>query len=250
MIHVRAFLFALLLLPVTLMAQDDRDWGEFLSPRGRMLDLSNRGMVELPWQELQPDIEVLILDGNDLRELPGSLGKMCPRLRALSVRDNQLQEIGPFVTGLRYLEELYLDGNQIRGLGIRLRLCRNLRVLSIQDNDLSQTGMNWSSIGGLEVLLLDGNDLFAVPSEVGSLRNLRELSLADNRVDYVDADLGRCEFLEVLDVSGNGRLQKIPASLRFLDKLFYIDVAETGIDTVPDWVEEMTGLEYFVLEVR
>lgn len=240
----------LLLIGMALPGFAQRDWREFLSPRGRILDLSGRGLFELPWQELQPDIEVLILDDNDLYEISPALSQACPNLRALSVNDNHLREIGPFITNLPRLEELYLNGNEIRGLPPQLGRLRFLRVLSLQSNDLTQNGLDWNAIRGVEVLLLDDNDLFAVPAEVEALPFLRELSLRQNRVDFVDAALARCRQLEVLDLSENARLERLPPELRFLEQLYYIDVAETKINAIPDWTNEMPALEYFVLEKR
>ena len=224
------------------------DWRDLLSPGGRVVDLSGRGMFEVPVWELQPDVEVLVLDNNDLTSLPLGLAERCPNLRALSVRDNQLIDVGMEIAGLLRLEELYLDGNDIGRLeDTGIRHLRSLRVLSLRANGMVAFNVALHQLPFLQVLWLDDNRLIKLP-DLHASPNLRELSAANNQIDFVHAEINRCEFLETLDLSGNRRLAGLPEELRFCDRLRIIDVSGTGIDTVPEWTDEMPDLEFFVLE--
>lgn len=243
----KLFLFAGLLLCWSVLSAQNTDWGDLLSPRGRVVDLSGRGLFELPLPELQPDVEVLVLDNNDLRSLPADLALRCPYLKALSLRNNAFQAIGPELRGLGQLQELYLDGNQIRQLsGPELQNFRELRVLSLQDNGLIQFEVDFRFLPLLQSLWLDGNELYKLPS-LAACRNLVQLSVQNNRVDFIHSDINNCEALEWLDLSGNERLLGLPEELRFCDRLSYIDVSGTGITEVPEWGPQMKALEFFVL---
>lgn len=240
------FLLGLVLTSLSLHGQSD--WRDLLSPRGRVVDLSGRGMFEVPMHALMPDVEVLVLDDNDLTFLPQDLAARCPNLRALSVRNNQLTDVGMEISGLLRLEELYLDGNDIGRLEARgIQHLRSLRVLSVQNNGMVAFNLDLRAFDFLQVLWLDDNRLIKLP-ELGSCRNLLNLSAQNNQIDYLHADINRCEFLESLDLSGNRRLMGLPEELRFCDRLRLIDVSETAITEVPEWVADMPELEYFVLE--
>ena len=73
-------LLCALLFVSTAFAQSE--WRDLLTPGGRVVDLSGRGMFEIPAFHLQPDVQVLVLDDNDLTALPPDLAQRCPYSKA------------------------------------------------------------------------------------------------------------------------------------------------------------------------
>jgi Leucine-rich repeat (LRR) protein len=82
----------------------------------KILDLSFRNLKDLPIEAEDPDLEVLILDNNNLDELPNSIANL-KNLKILSVRNNRLKELNPVLSFCGNLEQIYLSGNpQLRDI--------------------------------------------------------------------------------------------------------------------------------------
>lgn len=77
----------------------------------KILDLSYRNLDKLPVRTYNPDIEVLILDNNNLTELPVWLGDL-KNLRVLSLRNNNITILDDVIRNCDNLEQLYLSGNR------------------------------------------------------------------------------------------------------------------------------------------
>lgn len=77
----------------------------------KILDLSHQGLVKLPARAVNPAIEVLILDNNNLSELPVWIGEL-KNLRILSLRNNNFRILTDVIRNCENLEQLYLSGNR------------------------------------------------------------------------------------------------------------------------------------------
>lgn len=229
-------------------AQGFADWRHVLSRTGRVVDLRDRAITQLPQWDLDHTVEVLLLDGNKFSEFPAELVQLCPNLRVLSMQDNFIYRLDGTIGGLRFLQELYLDGNEIPQLPPQMSNLRNLRVLSLNRNALVSLGFVVEDFKLLEILRVDENKISNVPPEIGDLVRLVEFSAQKNRITSVTGNLSRCEFLQVLNLAGNPNLYSIPQDLRYCTYLRYIDVGETRITEIPPWAGDLRDLEYFVLE--
>jgi len=96
----------------------------------------------------------------------------------------------------------------------------------------------------IEILILDNNNLSSLPSWIGQLENLKVLSLRNNKFNVLDFGINNCENLEQLYLSGNKELSDISA-ISTTSKLKIIDVIDTKINKLPDWVRMMDNLFYF-----
>ena len=81
-------------------------------------------------------LQLLLLDGNKLTELPAEIGDL-KELRVLSVRDNQLVALPTSIQRMTILEELYLHENKLTELPAEIGDLRELRELSVGHNPLT-----------------------------------------------------------------------------------------------------------------
>ncbi|OLS58951.1 NEL-type E3 ubiquitin ligase domain-containing protein [Pseudomonas putida] len=110
------------------------------------------------------------------------------RLRCLDLGTNACDEIPPALASMPGLQELYLDGNQIRF------------------TDSAQATL--SALPRLEVLTLDRNPLGRVP-DIRPLLRLRRLSLRGTGIAALPEGLVSRSFLELADLRGN-ELEALP----------------------------------------
>jgi|GEM_PF-1817549 len=102
-----------------------------------ILDLSWEELHNFPVQALSPTIRVLILDHNNLKEIPNNITAM-KNLRTLSLRDNDLQSVNKVLELCENLEEIYLSDNpNLKELPYTLSNCKKLKLI-----DVSNTGIH------------------------------------------------------------------------------------------------------------
>ncbi|XP_055502625.1 leucine-rich repeat-containing protein 27-like [Leucoraja erinacea] len=86
-----------------------------------MMDLSGRGLVQLPEHVLQmPWLKNLYLEGNALSELSEDFFHRLPNLIWLDLRNNKLTSLPLSIGDHRCLKTLLLEGNPIRKLPVEL----------------------------------------------------------------------------------------------------------------------------------
>lgn len=101
----------------------------------RIIDLSYRNLTDVPARAVNNEMEVLILDNNNITVLPDWLANI-PKLRSLSVRNNNLKDVS-ILMYCTNLEELYLSGN--KNLADLPSFTRNtkLRVVDVVDTKIN-----------------------------------------------------------------------------------------------------------------
>jgi Leucine-rich repeat (LRR) protein len=115
----------------------------------KIIDLSNQGLSKIPAKAINFQVEVLILDNNNISDIPKWVGNLT-NLRSLSLRNNNLREVNNILMYCENLEELYLSGNQnLSGLP-GLSNCKKLKIVDVVDtkiNELPVTISGMESIG-------------------------------------------------------------------------------------------------------
>ncbi len=110
---------------------------EALDEQTRALDLSRQKLDSLPAQlGNYPALQVLLLEGNQLRELPPSI-KVLSNLQSLILYDNQLSSLPKEIGQLSNLQELNLSFNQLTSLPKEIGQLANLQSLILGGNQLS-----------------------------------------------------------------------------------------------------------------
>jgi Leucine-rich repeat (LRR) protein len=102
----------------------------------KILDLSYQNLKELPPDVSNQEIEILILDNNNIENLPRRIGNL-KNLRILSVRNNKLSELNSAISFCENLEQLYLSGNTNLKELPSLSFCNKLEII-----DVINTGIN------------------------------------------------------------------------------------------------------------
>ncbi|MDP4183806.1 MAG: hypothetical protein Q8862_01425 [Bacteroidota bacterium] len=139
---MKSILYCLVLLFVvtTTMAQTQKHV-EVFEGKGQMkrglkvLDLSNKNLDRLPARTFDSNVEILILDNNNLTELPNNIANLT-NLRVLSVRNNNLVELNQLIEMCTKLEELYLSGNPKLSDLPSLSELKRLKIIDVTDTGI------------------------------------------------------------------------------------------------------------------
>jgi len=182
----------------------------------------------------------------------GSIQVLQPHLRFLHAARCQLSDVYP-LEGFSVLEVLDLSGNTLTSfvqslpalqkLNLRSNLitqlpeglCDSIGLLELdlQGLQLKALPQNFSKLSKLEKLNLRGNKL----NNVGSLEHLTNLRYLDltkpgNGISFTLCDLSGLRNITDLRLSGM-RLTEIPEDVLTLPSLFYLDLVQNSITTIP-----------------
>ncbi|XP_020636911.3 leucine-rich repeat-containing protein 47 [Pogona vitticeps] len=192
---------------------------------------------------LPASLRTLDLSGNGLEELPAELGgaeeeaeaaagdspPALPELRLLNLRHNRLRQLGAgLARAAPALQELLLAGNRLRALPGTLlpppttvpagsaRSRRShapplalLGVLEASGNELEELGPAIARLAGLKVLDVSNNKLSEIPVELADCPKLKEVNLKGNTLKdkRLEKMVNSCQtksILEYLRAGGRG----------------------------------------------
>ena len=185
----------------------DSEWRQIINKcrkdRSRVLDLSGKGLTELPREIGQlSNLTELFLSDNQLTELPKEIGQLS-NLTKLYLMYNQLTELPKEIGQLSNLTKLYLQINQLTELPKEIGQLSNLTSLDLSYNQLTELPREIGQLSNLAGLSLSGNELTELPKEIGQLSNLTELSLYNNQLTELPKEVGQLSNLTTLDLRGN-----------------------------------------------
>ncbi|XP_032829432.2 centrosomal protein of 97 kDa [Petromyzon marinus] len=205
---------------------------DITASEGRVVDLSDRGLVRLSVVSLPTDACTLVLDSNNLAKLDGV--ESCRHLMQLSAAENSLVRMGgvarlsslkqlnlprnsiPAIEGLKdlcHLQWLNLAGNSIKTIE-HLNGCTSLTYVDLSDNNISHLG-DMSKLSNLRTLLLHGNMVTSLRTAPTHLPpQLGILSLAENEItDLTEMSHLSClRSLEQLSVMKNPCMLSAPSA--------------------------------------
>jgi len=99
----------------------------------------------------------------------------------LSLRDQNLQEVPPYIFERLNIEKLDLSHNTLEGaLQAEIRFLSELVVLDLSYNAFTGVPAEIGQLSNLKVLNLSHNNLTGLPYEIGNLQNLTQLDLRGN----------------------------------------------------------------------
>ncbi|XP_037659426.1 LOW QUALITY PROTEIN: protein scribble homolog [Choloepus didactylus] len=205
-------------------------------------------------------LEELLLDANQLRELPKPFFRLL-NLRKLGLSDNEIQRLPPEVANFMQLVELDVSRNDIPEIPESIKFCKALEVADFSGNPLSRLPDGFTQLRSLAHLALNDVSLQALPGDVGNLANLVTLELRENLLKALPASLSFLVKLEQLDLGGNdlevlpdtlgalpnlrelwldrNQLSALPPELGNLRRLVCLDVSENRLEELPT---ELGGL--------
>ncbi|CAD7694038.1 unnamed protein product [Nyctereutes procyonoides] len=205
-------------------------------------------------------LEELLLDANQLRELPKPFFRLL-NLRKLGLSDNEIQRLPPEVANFMQLVELDVSRNDIPEIPESIKFCKALEIADFSGNPLSRLPEGFTQLRSLAHLALNDVSLQALPGDVGNLANLVTLELRENLLKSLPSSLSFLVKLEQLDLGGNelevlpdtlgalpnlrelwldrNQLSALPPELGNLRRLVCLDVSENRLEELP---AELGGL--------
>ncbi|XP_028404965.1 protein scribble homolog isoform X2 [Dendronephthya gigantea] len=164
----------------------------------------------------------------------------------------------------RYLQELYLDANQIKDLPRAFFRLYNLTHLGISDNEIARLPPEIGNLTNLEEFDISRNDICDVPENIKfckalvtvdfsgnplsrlpdgftQLKCLTSLCLNDVSLVRLPPDIGSLAELQVLELREN-LIKFIPVSLSFLTKLERLDLGCNELEDLPDIIGSLPEL--------
>ena len=174
-------------------------------------------------------LQRLCLDHNHLERLPREW--RLPNLRILSLAGNELKEWqGKLPAGV---EELDLSGNSIGRVTQLMDCFSSGRRLLLARNRLARLPKHFATAcPKLELLDLSLNRLVVLPGDLTKLNYLSELRLNGNRLTVLPEDWSACHSLRRLTLNAN-RLTELPESLGRLPWLVFLDVSKNKLSRLP-----------------
>ncbi|XP_075172095.1 protein scribble homolog [Anomaloglossus baeobatrachus] len=201
-------------------------------------------------------LEELLLDSNQLRELPKPFFRLL-NLRKLGLSDNEIQRLPPEVANFMQLVELDISRNDIPEIPESIKFCKSLEIadfsgnplsslanlvtLELRENLLKSVPESLSFLVKLEHLDLGSNDLQVLPDTLGALPNLRELWLDRNQLSALPPELGNLRRLVCLDVSEN-KLDQLPAEISGLISLTDLLLSQNQLCSIPAGIGQLKQL--------
>ncbi|XP_034958565.1 protein scribble homolog isoform X17 [Zootoca vivipara] len=213
-------------------------------------------------------LEELLLDANQLRELPKPFFRLL-NLRKLGLSDNEIQRLPPEVANFMQLVELDISRNDIPEIPESIKFCKSLEIADFSGNPLSRLPEGFTQLRSLGHLALNDVSLQSLPSDIGNLANLVTLELRENLLKSLPASLSFLVKLEQLDLGGNdlevlpdtlgalpnlrelwldrNQLSSLPPELGNLRRLVCLDVSENKLEQLPGEVSGLVALTDLLL---
>src|SRR3982751_827961 len=169
------------------------------------LDLSRNPLQDLPSFVSDLNLEVLLLNGTELTDLPGSLPALT-RLERLELSGSRLRRIPNGIIRLPRLRKLSLARNALWDLPREIGLLAMLEYLDISENRFVKLPEMTLGMPGLLYLNVSGSAGLEIPHRLTSLAErsrLKSLWLDRNNLVQFPAFIDRIDSLEVLSVADN-----------------------------------------------
>ncbi|KAK3090688.1 hypothetical protein FSP39_013756 [Pinctada imbricata] len=209
------------------------------------LDLSSKDLQTIPSQicnGLGASITELFLDFNDLLCLPEDLGNFCTCLTVLSVTGNQLRQLPKTLGNMKCLEKLLLNENDLKCFPDSICELKALRILKVTANEISYLPSDFSRLEKLEKFFGEENHLQDLPEGFGYLEKLEILELSENQLTSIPESIGRLKCLKICNLCNN-KLEKVPETLGDLSALEILDLSGNHLEELPAQMKSSSSLK-------
>ncbi|XP_022533788.2 protein scribble homolog isoform X11 [Astyanax mexicanus] len=213
-------------------------------------------------------LEELLLDANQLRELPKPFFRLL-NLRKLGLSDNEIQRLPAEVANFMQLVELDISRNDIPEIPESIKFCKALEIADFSGNPLSRLPDGFTQLRALAHLALNDVSLQSLPNDIGNLANLVTLELRENLLKSLPTSLSFLVKLEQLDLGSNqlevlpdtlgalpnlrelwldrNQLSSLPPELGNLRRLVCLDVSENRLTELPSEISGLIALTDLLL---
>uniref|UniRef100_A0A8C1G8F0 Protein scribble homolog n=1 Tax=Cyprinus carpio TaxID=7962 RepID=A0A8C1G8F0_CYPCA len=173
-------------------------------------------------------LEELLLDANQLRELPKPFFRL-HNLRKLGLSDNEIQKLPPEIANFTQLVEMDISRNDISEIPENIKFCQALEIADFSGNPLSRLPDGFTQLRGLAHLSLNDVSLQSLPNDIGNLSNLVTLELRENLLKSLPSST-------------------VFISLSFLVKLEQLDLGSNVLEVLPDTLGALPNLRELWLD--
>jgi hypothetical protein len=184
---------------------------------------------------LQNKLSTLQLENTQLPSLPIEIAGFY-WLKSLVLDNNNLTELPPgFELLLTHLQHLSISKNRLRKIPLFPSSCNTLKTLNLCDNKIDEMPINIGNAKNLEELWLDDNQIKSLPPSVFELRKLRQFGISHNLLAVfpnLERTTARVLFpsLKLLDFRYN-KLRELPDT--FFARLPKIDSCSIRLEENP-----------------
>ena len=187
-----------------------------------------------------------------LKTIPSNILKLC-NLKILNLSHNNLIEIPINIINLINLEELYVHNNNLSTISDSLYRLPKLQILNLSHNNLTEISDNISNLTTLIELNLAHNKLSKLPKNIAKLNDLEILNVAHNIITKIDFNISNMSNLREFNIESNNLCEinyNLTHKTLFLknNNLKSIDLSNTHISDIPEWVLEHTSIKELYLD--
>ena len=162
-------------------------------------------------------------------------------LSSLSVKfDSKKVGVPDCLSSLNQLDTVKFLNSNLTEIPFILYQMTNLNYLDLSDNDITYISDSIGQLTQLKQLGLNNNKLTHLPDSLWVLNELLGLGLTDNNIDSLSPQIVNMEKLLSISVGKNFGI-KVP-DLTGLDSLFHLDLAQTGLLELGEWVGNLPSL--------
>ncbi len=206
------------------------------------LDLSNKGLTEIPIEEIRQLSRLTSLDlsNNKIMQIPRTITQLS-NLNSLYLNSNQITQIPEEIGQLSNLNSLYLNSNQIRQIPEEIGQLSNLNSLYLNSNQITQIPEEIGQLSNLNSLYLNSNQITQIPKGIGQLFNLNSLDLSSNQITQIPKEIGQLFNLTSLYISNNQIIQ-LPEEIGQLFDLTSLYISNNQITQIPIKIGHLFGL--------
>ncbi|XP_021979451.1 disease resistance protein RPV1 [Helianthus annuus] len=213
------------------------------------------------------NLQQLHFDGNDIENLPSSIGNLhklvmlsfnrCDKLkslpgsicslhylRVLSLLDCGIEELPEDIGQLECLEELDLTYSKIKHLPDSICKLKHLKTLILQRCKVCKLPENFGQIDSLNRRDLRSTKKRDVPSSICKLKHLKYLNLSNcSGLEKLPENLGDLESLNTLDLTST-KIRDVPSSICKLKHLNYLNLSYcSGLQKLPENLGDLESVK-------
>ncbi len=177
----------------------------------------------------------------NLSEFPLEILTLAESLELLVLSGNQLSELPEAFAQLTKLKVVFFNNNAFETFPSVLAKCPNLAMVSFKGNKIREIKAGQLS-PAIRWLILTNNQLTDLPADIGQLTKLQKLMLAGNQLQTLPAEMANCQNLELIRLSAN-RLKVLPPWLCSLPRLSWLAYAGNPCCDTEAMVAKRTKLE-------
>lgn len=189
------------------------------------IDFCSKGLSKFPaWVLEAKKLTSLNISNNQFALLPDNFGDKLPDLSVLSLAQNQLRDLPRSFSRLSCLQTLDLGGNMLSNLAEHVGEMKSLMRLDLYNNSLRQLPPNFVNLVNLTELNICNNKLTHLPEDIEGLSSLVNLHLSSNELVSLPPSLSRLSHLAELRLNGNN-LRIFPCVVFALPSLRKLDLS-------------------------